>query len=205
MDNNRKRKLDEASSERIITTLDIIDDYPILSKQLHASVDLRKLNIQEIILHTLNHNENLFDLLTNILRSNINTHFNEELEINVIEKDGNLYYNICDKGYKSLFEWYFLKGNQFSHFDRELHQHNNYQESLMMNNEREMWSVNNPRPISSDNFGFYNQIELYGDEIKRFVKLFCNIVNSFGVQFFIDDEVYHFDGFSFIASNRQIK
>lgn len=232
MAQQRKRKfdIDADTPARMIATLDIIDDYPLLSKQLQAGCAMRNLDLKPhvmraISMRTTSSHDNIFILLTNIIKESIARYFNGELELYVIERENGILYNINDPGCNDYIEWsekkkkqpFDIKRNEsyrnpYHYFSPEEIQKfidagkvipsNGFGESQVFYNEENTWLLENPMPESLETENSF-KLDIYTNELDKFLQRYKNILNNYGIEFFFESDRGEYDGISVFVSKTE--
>lgn len=197
MSNKRRREhdVDEETEERKTTTLDILDDHPFLSKQIQASVNLRNTPIySDFIKHYHNNRNGLLELLIGFIRGNVQRYLSKELDFNVFQHNGKTCFNIADYGAFPYLEWSIKRSNEII-TSSDI----NDPEEIIKNNQRNIeWRNLNPPPEGYET-DYFSKIDVYNDEISRFLKRFQNILSENGIEFEFEEDYDH-DGITRIIS-----
>lgn len=224
---NRKRKndIDEPTPSRVNNTLDILDDYPFLTKQLQAGCALRDLDIASHVQRTLNMRGSVFNLLNEILLEVTVKFLGDYLELVILERPKMLTYIFTENGDGNSVRWLEEKRKQpFIKNKREIRTRAYDTPSvdemkyylnggkpipvpsyILDDQETEAdykrWLIDNPEPESVD-MDYVLRCEIFTGEIERFIERYRSLLENMGIDFFFCNESKQFDGFQIDISDK---
>lgn len=201
----RNNDIDEDTELRRITTLDIIDEYPFLSKQLQASSYLRNINFNSSL---ININDDSIRKLISFLNDLIQKYFSEELEFTVFERDNIIGFNISDKGrsvyvyrYEKLIKQPFYTSLRIIRTGDMECTDEFWENFNKLKKEENNWYMNNNiENIEEKDECYHNDIKILESEIEKFVKRYFLFLQQFNITFYYKRTFFH-DGMSVLFSN----
>lgn len=197
MDNCKKRKhdIDEPTPERLITTIDILDSYPYLSKQLQAAAALRNYNIESDVIRVLNMRGNLYELIGNIFKALVERYFSQDLELKVKFTQNAASYSFERKGLAESIEWnderhrqpFMIRRNStpilFYRQDTGRIENDRSERDKVFaetEHEYEKWMTENPHPYTNTDMPPIMSLNILSDELLEFLDRVQTIVNEQG-------------------------